>query len=194
MPTGYTADIADGITFQKFAMNCARAFGALIALRDEPAGAEIPEFKPSAYYDTSLAEARERLTRLLALTPDEAEDEALRAHLNAEEARAKYAREKEALRLKYEAMLADVEAWRPPTPDHQGLKNFMREQITESIRFDCGESAREGATKQAGAEWLAAAIADAERSVAYHAKSRDEEHARVAERNAWVRALRASLT
>ena len=34
MPTGYTADIKDGIDFKTYAMNCARAFGARVMLRE----------------------------------------------------------------------------------------------------------------------------------------------------------------
>ena len=37
MPTGYTDKIKDGITFKEYAMGCARAFGALITMRDNPA-------------------------------------------------------------------------------------------------------------------------------------------------------------
>ena len=39
MPTGYTADIVDGkpVTFQEFAMRCARAFAPEPELRDSPA-------------------------------------------------------------------------------------------------------------------------------------------------------------
>lgn len=62
MPTGYTAAIADGIDFKTYALSCARAFGALVEMRDEPANAPIPEeFKPSSYYVTSLASAREEV-------------------------------------------------------------------------------------------------------------------------------------
>jgi hypothetical protein len=43
MPTGYTAPIADGMTFEQFALGCARAFGALVTMRDEPSDAPIPE-------------------------------------------------------------------------------------------------------------------------------------------------------
>lgn len=51
MPTAYTADIAKGITFKQYAMNCARAFGALIDLRDKPANCEIPDVVyPSDYH------------------------------------------------------------------------------------------------------------------------------------------------
>lgn len=49
MPTGYTADIKDGISFETYAMNCARAFGACVSLRDKPSGGKvIPDaFEPS---------------------------------------------------------------------------------------------------------------------------------------------------
>ncbi len=62
MPTGYTADIAKGITFQQYAWSCARAFGALVMMRDEPSDAPIPEaFTPSDYHVKALAEARAKL-------------------------------------------------------------------------------------------------------------------------------------
>ena len=64
MPTGYTASVADGrvTEFAPFALQCARAMGALIMMRDEPHDAPIPErFEASDYYSKSLAEARERL-------------------------------------------------------------------------------------------------------------------------------------
>lgn len=51
MPTGYTAAVEDGtITeFDDFAWQCARAFGALIMMRDDPMSAPIPQkFEPTA--------------------------------------------------------------------------------------------------------------------------------------------------
>ena len=58
MPTGFTCDIKDGITFERFALNCARAFGALINMRDDSLDAEIPdEIKPSDHHVKALAEA-----------------------------------------------------------------------------------------------------------------------------------------
>ena len=62
MPTGYTAKIADGQTFEEFILSCARAFGALVEMRDEPADAPIPEeFKPSAYHTTQIGVARAKM-------------------------------------------------------------------------------------------------------------------------------------
>lgn len=56
MPTGYTWDIKDEITFEQFIMNCARAFGALVEMRDEPRDKKIPdELKPSDYHNKELS-------------------------------------------------------------------------------------------------------------------------------------------
>jgi hypothetical protein len=59
MPTGYTADIKNGISFKTFAMNCARAFGACVTLRDEPGGGDkIPEaFEASTYHAQQVEKA-----------------------------------------------------------------------------------------------------------------------------------------
>ena len=47
MPTGYTSGVATGEIkdFKTYALQCARAFGACIMLRDEPMSDEIPKFK-----------------------------------------------------------------------------------------------------------------------------------------------------
>lgn len=52
MPTGYTDKIYRGEpqTFPEFAARSARAFGALISMRDEPLGDELPK---KIEYDTS---------------------------------------------------------------------------------------------------------------------------------------------
>lgn len=64
MPTGYTAPIYEGkqITFPEFAMQCARAFGALIDMRDDPMDSPIPDaFVPDTYHARELVKAREQL-------------------------------------------------------------------------------------------------------------------------------------
>jgi len=52
MASGYVHKMLDDKQdFRTFAMSCARAFGALITMRDEPADAPIPdEFKPDPYH------------------------------------------------------------------------------------------------------------------------------------------------
>lgn len=195
MPTGYTAAIADGIDFKTYAMNCAHAFGALVELRDSP-NAPIPdEFKPSTYHAEAIEKARADLIALAKMTPAEGERAAAKAFDDAETNRAVRLQEKRDLRAKYEAMLAKVNAWTAPTPEHVGYHEFMRTQIEQSIRFDCDESYYLKPTKRmTGAEWAADRLASLQRDVAYHTKEHAAEVERAASRTAWVRALRQSLT
>lgn len=56
MPTGYTHKIKDGMTFKEYALRCARNFGALMDMRDDPMDAPIPIFTPSGYHEEKLIE------------------------------------------------------------------------------------------------------------------------------------------
>jgi hypothetical protein len=198
MPTGYTEAISKGITFEKFALSCARAFGALVTMRDEPADAPIPEeFKPSDYSEKQLALATDRVDELKAMK----DAECARLAKADYEKQVQYHKEgiskDAALKAKYEAMLAEVEAWTPPSPDHEGLKKFMRDQIAESIRFDCGGNYHQDALKElrplTGKEWRQSELNKALEQISYHSESQREENARTAARNKWVRQLKESL-
>lgn len=195
MPTGYTAAIKDGISFERFVWDCARAFGALVMMRDEPTGAIIPEeFKPSDYHEKRLAEITGRLQVLRAMGPEEAQAGAQAAY-DAEKAfNEKRVAEIRELRGKYETMLAKVTAWQPPTDEHAGLKSFMEEQLRNSIDFDCStDYYMKQPVLLDGAAWLQQVISDAEawetRCLHQHA----EEVTRTADRNAWLKALRESV-
>jgi hypothetical protein len=61
--TGYVHHMVEkNQTFPQFAMSCARAFGALIEMRDEGMDAKIPdEIKPEPYHKKAAAEARKEL-------------------------------------------------------------------------------------------------------------------------------------
>lgn len=196
MPTGYTAAIKDGISFEEYAWSCARAFGALVSLRED-SNAPIPErFEPSDYQTKALADAESRLARAKLLSPDQAEIEA-KAAFDAETIRhVKVLAEKLELRNKYNAMLAHVVQWQPPTADHAQYKEFMASQIRESIDFDCNENYyRENPpVRLSGKEWLEAELTEAAREIAYHSKSYGEEVERTERRNTWISALRRSLT
>jgi hypothetical protein len=194
MPTGYTAAIADGITFREYALGCARAFGALITMRDDPQDAPIPErFRPSDWHANELQKASERLTTLRLMSPAEADIAAQQEYEEAVTRENKYAQERAALRSKYEAMLAKVIAWQAPTPDHVGYKEFMEQQIRDSIKWDCSDYER-APERWTGKEWLARAIEKAKHDIEYHTRQHAEEIERVRGRNAWIKALRDSLS
>lgn len=196
MPSGYTAPVQDGtITeFREFALSCARAFGALITMRDDPADAPIPEkFEPSTgYYDGALERARRALAEVEGMPLDECEREAAAQHRHALEDRRKRQAEKDVVRQRYEAMLAKVEAWEPPSPEHVEMKAFMAKQLRESIDWDCTVYGEEP-ERISGTEWREQMLAKARRDIEYHTEERRKEIERVEGRNRWVQQLRESL-
>jgi hypothetical protein len=195
MPTGYTAAIADGIDFRTFAMNCARAFGACVSLRDEGGGGEkIPDrFEPSGYHAQRLKESAKQIAEVQAMSSDECEAAAKADYEREFAAHQQRIAKNRALKAKYESMLLDVDAWTPPTPEHEGLKTFMREQITESIKFDCSMEYLSAPVRMSGSEWRQAQISSLSRDVGYHGEENQKEIDRAKSRTEWVLALRTSL-
>lgn len=80
MPTGYTAGVMDGtITeFKDYALQCARNFGALITLRDDPLSPDLPVLEVGDYYEQHVKDAERELKRLSKMSSDQAEIEFLR--------------------------------------------------------------------------------------------------------------------
>jgi hypothetical protein len=193
MPTGYTYEVVEGkvTDFPTFALTCARAFGACITMRDEPADAPIPEeFAPSTYSATRLIEAKAKLEQLRAMTLEQVAAAAVAAYeqgcRSADEYDAKQAAEDNRL----DAMLTEVEKWTPPTAEHVEMKTFMVEQLTISRHGDYRASRPK---KLTGKEWLEDAIRQAMRDVEYHTAEQAKEEERAKGRTAWVKALRQSL-
>lgn len=198
MPTGYTSKIADGQTFEEFILSCARAFGALVTMRDEPDDAPIPdEFKPSAYHTTQMGVARAKMEEIRTMRLSTGERMAKQAFEAETEYNEKRIREARELQSKYEAVLERVREWAPPTPDHVGLKDFMIKQITDSIDWDCTSTidyhSKNVPVLLTGEQWMAKTAEEAQRSLDYHRRELLKEVERVDSRNAWVRALRDSL-
>ncbi len=196
MPTGYTAKIAEGISFRTFAMDCARAFGACIELRDSPGGGDqIPQaFEPSSYNSDRLRQCQAELEALERMSDAELTAKAEAEHAESVASNEKWTSDRTALRAKYEAMLSEAERWKPPTPNHEGLAKFMAEQIRESIRFDCGDYTPEVAPLLGAEQWRNKERARLLKDCAYHADAYAKEVERTRSRNEWVAALRASLT
>lgn len=195
MPTGYTHNVGDGTLteFRDFALQCARAFGALIDMRDEPLSAEIPEaIAPTTYYSERLAESEALLAALDRMSDDEIR-QATEAH-NAEctAAYRKRCQDLQDTRERYLAMLAKVREWTPPTPDHEGMKSFMAEQLITSIDFDCGYTPKAPVLMSA-TDWLNTRREDLKQQIERYRQNDAEERKRAADRTAWVVALRASL-
>jgi len=195
MPTGYTADVGDGKcdNFRDFALTCARAFGALITMRDDPADAPIPdEFEVDEYPMRLLIADRERLNELRGMSAEEAQRRADVAYNEALVYYRQQARKRAETQARYEAMLDQALRWEPPSPDHVEMKSFMVKQLEESIRFDCGYE-MPAPIRQTGDEWLADEIERAQRNAERHAEEHEKAVERAEGRTRWVRQLRESL-
>jgi hypothetical protein len=198
MPTGYTDGVTEETTFREFALKCARAFGALIMMRDDPMDTPIPdEFSPSDYHLKAI-EALLKEQDHITLCPT-AEVAAILEKHNAEarERREASVAESDKTRAAYRRMIGLVEQWTPPTPDHVRMKEFMLEQLTESEKWDChdGEWYSDCYRIFEGTpdDWRKTRLANIERDLEYHRKHHQEELERARVRTAWVKALRESL-
>jgi hypothetical protein len=195
MPSGYTHDLYEGkkdVSFEEFALDCAKAFGACISLRDTP-GAEIPdEFVPSTWHLDAQMEASARMASLQTMSTEAKQAAAEEKNRTAMREWEQRAHEDGERRLRLEEMLRQVKAWEPPSDEHAGLKTFMLEQLAESLRLDCGNvgPCPDLVTPEG---WHATRLATAKRNLQYHREQYEAEVKRAEERTKWVQDLRASL-
>jgi hypothetical protein len=167
--------------------------------RDDRSGPELAVDVVEDYYTNAVSRAKEELQRVSLLTDEQISEAREKEIADAKAAQVRFSTEKSSLRDAYESMLAKVQSWKPPTSEHDGLRDFMCEQIIQSIRFDCGEISRfhsdraEFIAKQSPSEWHAEKIEQAARRLADAEKSLREEIERTASRNEWKRQLCESI-
>jgi len=195
MATGFTHDIESGkiTTLPEFALRCARAFGALITMRDDCMSAAIPDvIEPdTSYYDQRIRESQERLGALRIMSVDEAVAAADAEWQSAMQGWQERQTQRSAKRTRYEAMLEKVRAWNPPTPEHIGLKEFMVEQLESSMKIADYED--EAPQSQHWKAWHEEQVEREQRSLLRSTEERTKEIDRAASRTAWIQALKASL-
>jgi len=193
MPTGYTYPIEKDpeYTFNQFVWDCARAFGALMHMRDDPKGTPIRAVEVDSYQMERVEKARAALEEAKAMTLDEATTclATMKAASLKQSEEARVEHETQAQR--YQSMKAQVESWTPPTPDHANLKAFMLEQIALSVR-SLGRYV-EPWEFQTPEQFHATNLQDAERELA-RANERLAEHmTAVAKANKWLSDLTLSV-
>lgn len=195
MPTGYTAKLYDGKpqSFEDFALHCARAFGPLIHMRDDDFNAPLRPATETNFYKERLKEAKSELLKLRSLTPQECDAEALHEFDDETGYYNNLVKERKELRIRYQSMLEQVEAWKPPTPDHDGLKKFMIEQLTSSIEGDCDMKYVTVPTLKTGEQWLSNHVEFAQHDIEYYLKEQKEEEERVNYQSKWLEQLQKSL-
>jgi len=192
MPTGYTDCISKEASFKEFATHCAYAFGALVAFRDSGVRDELPKkIEASDYHKKRINELKQEQRNLKTTDQGKYNREQHKKDIAYYEGRIN---EANSLREKYNAMLEKVRAWQPPTPDHDGMKKFMIEQITMSIEGDCDTSYyKEKLNNYILADHYHKRLAEIPKDIQYHTEKQKEEEKRIAERNGWLQALKKSL-
>jgi hypothetical protein len=195
MPTGYTSILREreDISFKDFTLRCARAFGALVTMRDESLDAEIPtEFEPSDYHKKEFKKACVEYYKALKMSITYAKRKARLVYVEQVESYAKSRQEDQKTAVAYGKMLANTAKWQAPTEEHNGLRNFMIDQLEESIKFDC-DYPNEMPVQMSGYEYNSQLIEKARWSMEYHKKEYSAEIRRCKKRTNWLNDLRKSL-
>lgn len=195
MPTGYTADVADGTVteLEPFVMRLARGMGALIMMRDDPSDATIPErFEPSDYHVKKLAELRAERDRVRSLSDKDAQGAADKEFADWQASKARAEAEHVERRNRYNSMIAKVVQWEGAP---EGIKEFGLEQLHRGLEWDCREPFEYWSKppERDAAEWREAQLAELHRQLEYHAVEDAEERERAERRNSWLAQLRKSL-
>ena len=203
MPTGYTKYIEDGdiTTGKEFLKLCTRAFGVAIDQKDDPLSVPTKtKFKPSQYYIDVYNKACEGLRDAKSISFNEAKLRLKSKHHKKIEDCKKCAEKYSDLRNKYLKVRQEVEAWTPPTSEHNGLKKFALEQIdmcipsVESINEFINKSKEPlDLSDEAITKFIENNIAQYKDSVEYYKKSMNAEYERTQEKQDWMDKFLASL-
>lgn len=192
MPTGYTYKISDGKcdSLREYAMDCIRALGVCITMRDDPADAPLPiSFEPTFYYKEQGEQAKIDLAKVQGLTLEDAVSLSEEAREETIAHNQKHRAEQAATKARYLSMLAKTLAWDCKV---DGLKSFMISQLNESISFDClKDEALDryyplNPPKLTAEEWLAKEVKSAQEKVDYYGDLYEKEISRTAEKNDYL--------
>ncbi|MFB5758957.1 hypothetical protein [Paenibacillus medicaginis] len=200
MPTGYTYGVSNGtITdVNEYVLQCARAFGATIMMRDEPLNTPIPEFQPHSYHYEALEEARKKIEELTSLTKEQITERIDLNHWYKIENNKKIRSEKMLEQKRYSDMLEKVKEWKVPTSEHNNLKEFCINQLEESMKHGFSEEELDqyyplDIPKLTPEEWLESQLTRINKDIEHHAEGWNKEVKVTNERNEWVRWLKVSL-
>lgn len=192
MATGYTHEVAerDDMTFNEFVWKCARAMGAFVHMRDDSLNTELVLPKVNPYYYEQVESAKKKKLEVLSLSDQEIKkrlDNSLQKEIDDNK---KYKQELLKKKARYENMLAKVKAWDADV-SHSHLKEFMIDQLTSSLKFDCGyinDYDREP-QKLSVKEYKDMLIEMADQDIEYATRSLKEQENAVSQANAWIQKL-----
>lgn len=138
MATGYTYPVKNGeITeLNEFVLSCARAMGPFIMQRDDPHSDLPKKIEERSYAQQSLDEYTAQRNEWINLTDDQRYDLYVEYAKETVKSNAETMREAAVVRERYENMLAQVRAWRVTDEVLEPLRNFMIQQLEDSLEWD----------------------------------------------------------
>ncbi len=176
-------------------MLCARAMGACVMMRDNDLSDKIPEkFEPCDYHKKRIEDAKKLIGTLEVMNASEivryGEAKKVKAIVDCEG----YLAKQEAENKRIEDMVKAVTEWTPPTPDHNGLKEFMLEQLEISRNESAwAKNSLDEAKRKPAVAFFSEDFEAARRDIKYNEENHAAEVKRAAARTEWVKQLRASI-
>jgi hypothetical protein len=196
MPTGYTAGIIDGDikTFKEYATLCMRAFGGTIHMRDESLDTEYKPRIASDYHKTNYEELEIKLNNFKKITPSEYVNEYKTNINNSIKSYKGFIDNAKENEKRLKNMLVSALKYTPPTNEHIGIRDFMVNQLQETIKFDGNYEYYEEKIEELQKDLLnidaekiyQEEIDDILKSIDYHKVEYEKELKRVEESNKWV--------
>lgn len=135
MPTGYTQLLVDNpdMPLNKWALHCARAFGACITMRDDDPNLPAPKkFKPDLrYHKNSLRKAHALIRKLEKMNQKQRDAYTKKKREETKKHYTEQLKTAEEDQKAFDNMKFQIKNWNPPS-QYDGLKKFMLEQIESS--------------------------------------------------------------
>ena len=201
MPTAYTAGILDGTTkdFKQFAKHCSRAF--IVHLRDEPIDSEYKKREVSDYHIKEIEKAKAELKQADSLSDEELIIQEKNRLIDSKKYHLDRVEKIKNDKIKLESFLEKAKSYIPPTEKHQGIADFMIEQIEKTIDFDCSGTYHITALQEIDLEIKNLNAKDirskikvkATKDIAYHTKEHEADVKRCREHNQWYEDFIKSL-
>jgi hypothetical protein len=138
MPSGYTHGVVTGkvTTLKVFAESCMRAFGACIHMKDESSDKKYEKREMSEYHQAHIESAKIKRKAIEDLSDEQIIKKTtteLEASIRGYE---KTIKDKKVIEKRIDSLLEKAKAWQPPTSDHENIKEFMIEQLTDTKKHD----------------------------------------------------------
>lgn len=191
MPTSITARLHDDKedSLKDFLLRCAAECNPSRKMRD----GGIQEVTPdTSYHEQALSKAEQKLRELKHMSLQEAEMYTIKAHNAAVSLYMQYKEDKEQLQKRYEDMLTKVEAWEPPSEQHEMVKVYAMKQLKTSIEHDCRVTFPMP-VKQTAKDYIAEEKASYEKDVHYYKEAIEKEIASTTAENSWNETLLKSF-